>query len=371
MKERISLLKFLFLWPLSLLYGFVISIRNFCYENNILKSKEYNIPIISIGNISIGGTGKTPHTEFLLRMLKSEFNIAILSRGYKRKTKGFRLVEETDSHFSSGDEPLQIKRKFPDIVVAVSENRPNGVENLLNLYPDLNLIILDDAFQHRKIKPGLSILLNNYYHPIGKDYLLPLGLLREFRSASFRAHIVIYSKCPTNLKPIERRILSKEIDIRPFQYLFFSTFEYLDPKPVFNHNSNITIDDLKETNLIALTGIAKSKSFIDFLNSKSKSVNHIHFSDHHNFSQKNIKRIESVFLKTENKKLIITTEKDAIRLKSNDLFSEEIKKYVYCIPIEVKLLCDDDEKKQFNKQILSYVRNNKRYSKLYKNSYSG
>ncbi|MDD2634180.1 MAG: tetraacyldisaccharide 4'-kinase [Bacteroidales bacterium] len=174
MKELLKILRCLLLFPLSLVYGLIISIRNFCYENGILKSKQYNIPIISIGNLSVGGTGKTPHTEFLLKMLSHEFSVAVLSRGYKRKTKGFRLVETSNTHFESGDEPLQIKRKHPDSIVAVSESRTKGVEELLKLYPDLNLIILYDAFQHRKIKPVLQILLNNYNNPIAKDYLIPL-----------------------------------------------------------------------------------------------------------------------------------------------------------------------------------------------------
>ncbi len=365
------MLKFLFLGPISIIYGIIISIRNFCYENNIFKSKEFDIPIISIGNISVGGTGKTPHTEFLIRMLQDEFSIAVLSRGYKRKTKGFRLIEKTDTHFEAGDEPLQIKQKFPNTVVAVSESRTKGVEQLRELFPELNLIILDDAFQHRKITPGLSILLNNYNHPIAEDHLLPLGYLREYRSSSHRAHIVIYSKCPPDLKPIERRIMSKEIDIRPYQHLFFSTLDYQNLSPVFDTSIEMPLEKMKDLNILAVSGIAKSKSYIDFLSSKSKSLKHIAFPDHHNFTSKDIKKIEKEFSKLKNEKIIIATEKDAIRLKSLDLFSEEIKKYVYCIPIEVRLLSSEDEEIQFNKQILSYVRNNKRYSKLYKNAYSG
>lgn len=369
-KELLNIFRFLLLWPVSLIYGSIVSIRNFCYENKILKSKEFDIPIISIGNLSVGGTGKTPHTEFLLNMLQGEFTVAVLSRGYKRKTKGFRLVETSDDHFLSGDEPLQIKLKYPQAVVAVCESRTKGVEKLLDLYPDLNVIILDDAFQHRKITPGLSILLNNYNHPIAKDYLLPLGMLRETRAASHRAHIVIYSKCPPTLKPIERRIMSKEIDIRPFQHLFFSTLEYLDLKPVFGNSSKtINTESLKDLNVLALSGIARSKSYADFLVENCKSVKHLRYADHHDFTKKDIAHIEQEFKKINDEKIIIVTEKDAIRLNSIDLFGEEIKKYVYCIPIEVKLLCSKDEKEQFDKQIFSYVRNNKRYSKLYKDSY--
>ncbi|MDD2635918.1 MAG: tetraacyldisaccharide 4'-kinase, partial [Bacteroidales bacterium] len=270
----------------------------------------------------------------------------------------------------SGDEPLQIKRKHPDSIVAVSESRTKGVEELLKLYPDLNLIILDDAFQHRKIKPGLQILLNNYNHPIAKDYLIPLGMLRETRAASYRADIIIYSKCPKDLKPIERRILSKEIDVRPFQYLFFSTFKYLDIIPVYGDSKQtINKEKLKDLNVLALSGIARSKSFSDYLSENCKTLKHLRYPDHHNFKKRDISNIEREFNKIPDDKIILVTEKDAIRLKSIDLFSEEIKKYVYCIPIEVKLLCSDEDKQQFDNQIFSYVRNNKRYSKLYKNAY--
>lgn len=372
MKDKPGILSFLFLWPATFLYRIVVSLRNFLYENNIFKTKEYNMPIISIGNISVGGTGKTPHTEFILRMLKDEFKVATLSRGYKRKTKGFRIVETTDSHFDSGDEPLQIKQKFPDVIVSVCESRTEGVEKLRDLYPDLNLIILDDAFQHRKITPGLSILLNNYNHPIASDYLLPLGRLREPRSASHRAHIVIYSKCPENLKPIERRILSKEVDIMPYQYLFFSTLKYLDLKPVFeNQTESISTEGLKEFNVVALTGIARSGNLTEFLEKHCKSVSHLKYPDHYNFNRKDIAGIQKIFTETSGNKIIVVTEKDAVRLKSDNLFDDEFKKYVYCIPIEVELLCSDEERKHFDNQIFSYVRNNKRYSKLYKNAYSG
>jgi len=362
---------FVLLWPLVLIYKTAVSIRNFCFDNKILKVREYNLPVISIGNISVGGTGKTPHTEFILKMLIKDYSVAILSRGYKRKTKGFRIVETTDSHYISGDEPLQIKQKFPDVIVSVCESRTLGVEKLLETYPDLNLIILDDAFQHRWINPGLSILLNNYHHPIAKDYMIPLGRLREPRTASHRAHIVIYSKCPPDLKPIERRILSQEVDIMPYQYLFFSTTKYLDLKPVFDPNQEkIELSELKNYNVLSFTGIARSGDLTDFLKNSSKSVKHIKYSDHYDFKQKDIIKIQEIFRSLKTKKIIIITEKDAVRLKNTDFFDEEIKISVYCIPIEVELLCSEEERKQFDNQIFSYVKNNKRYSKLYKNLYS-
>jgi tetraacyldisaccharide 4'-kinase len=372
MKESPGLLSILLLWPAMVIYRMIIGFRNFAYDYKMIKSKEFDMPIISIGNISVGGTGKTPHTEFILQMLKDEFKVAILSRGYKRKTKGFRLVETTDKHQFSGDEPLQIKQKFPEVIVAVCESRTVGVEKLRDMYPDLNLIILDDAFQHRKITPGLSILLNNYNHPIAKDHMLPLGRLREPRSSSHRAHIVIYSKCPSELKPIERRILSKEVELLPYQDLFFSTLKYMNLRPVFDEgNVEVKIDSIKNNSLIVLTGIARPANFIAYLESKSAVVNHFNFPDHYSFRKKDIVAVQKAFANTAEPKLIIVTEKDAVRLKSDELFDEEFKKYVYCIPIEVELLCSEEERKHFDNQIFSYVRNNKRYSKLYKNAYSG
>ncbi len=370
MRQRINVFKFLLLGPISVIYRIVVSIRNFSFDHGILKSKQFEIPIISIGNISVGGTGKTPHTEFILQMLQSEFSVAVLSRGYKRKTKGFRLVNENDTHFDVGDEPLQVKQKFPNAIVAVMESRTKGVEILLDKYPDLNLVILDDAFQHRRIKPGLSILLNNYHHPVAEDHILPLGMLREPRSASYRAHIVIYSKCPPDIKPIERRILSKEVDIMPFQHLFFSSLKYLDLKPVFNKNqASIKKSELINYNVLGLTGIARSGNLTEFLEKSSNTCKHIKYPDHYDFKKKDIIKIEGVYNKIEGKKIIIVTEKDAVRIKSSNLFTDKIKKDVYCLPIEVELMCSEDERKQFDNQILSYVRNNKRYSKLYKNSY--
>lgn len=372
MKDFWDVIKILFLWPFMALYRIITGMRNFAYDNKIFKSKEFDIPIISIGNISVGGTGKTPHTEFLIKMLKDEFKVAILSRGYKRKTRGFRLVETTDSHHLTGDESLQIKQKFPDITVAVCESRTKGVETLRNIFPNLNLIILDDAFQHRKINPGLSILLDNYNHPIAKDCLLPIGRLRESRYSSHRAHIVIYSKCPPELRPIEKRILTGDADILPYQYLFFSTLQYDNLKAVFDNSiSEIELNQIFDRNIIALTGIAKTENLISFLRSKTISVNHFRYPDHYNFKKKDIQKIQQSFNKLEEPKLVIVTEKDAVRIKSDNLFDDEFKKYVYCLPVEIKLLCSDEEQKQFDNQIFSYVRNNKRHSKLYRNAYSG
>lgn len=366
-----NILKYLLLAPFMYIYRGIIVFRNFLYDSKILSSKQFNLPIISIGNISVGGTGKTPHTEFILEKLIDSYNVAILSRGYKRKTKGFLLVNEDSIFTDVGDEPLQIKLKFPTAIVAVCENRVKGVEQLLELFPSLQVIILDDAYQHRRINAGLSILLNNYNRPISQDYLLPYGFLREPRSSSHRAHIIIYTKCPNNLTPIDLRILTKDIHLMPFQYLFFSKLKYLDLVPVFKHSNNnkITTEMLKLYNIVIVTGIAYSENLVNYIQSKSKSFVHLKFSDHHNFTSKDINKLATTFNKNKEDSIIITTEKDAIRLKDNKYITEELKEYIYFLPIKVELLNSDEDIKQFDNQIFSYVRNNKRYSKLYKSTY--
>ncbi|MCF0205981.1 MAG: tetraacyldisaccharide 4'-kinase [Bacteroidales bacterium] len=363
-----SFLRFLLLGPISLIYGLITGIRNFMYQNGLLKSHEYDLPIISVGNICVGGTGKTPHVEYVVRLLKGEMKVAVLSRGYKRKSKGFRIVEADDSYTLSGDEPLQIKRKFQDIIVAVCESRTKGVEMLRKLYPELNVIILDDAFQHRKITPGLHILLNNYNFPISKDHLLPLGRLREAKHNSQRAHILVCSNCPPKLSPIERRIMIKESDVMPYQSLFFTTVVYKN-LVALNGGNQMDFDSINNFNILAVTGIAHPESFVETLKSKAKKVVHIAYGDHHNFSKDEIKHIEKTFNRLEGPKIIVVTEKDAVRLLNNKYFCDEVKEHIYYAPIEIDLLCNEEEREYFNTQIISYVRNNKRYNQLYKNPF--
>jgi tetraacyldisaccharide 4'-kinase len=368
MEERPHIFLRVLLAPFALIYQIIIGIRNFMYDYKLLKVHEFEIPIISIGNISVGGTGKTPHTELLIEMLlEKNYNIAVLSRGYKRKTSGYLEVQIDDDFKSVGDEPLQIKNKFPNVIVAVHENRVKGIQKLMNDYSELNVIILDDAFQHRKVKPGLSILMNDYNHSFVHDHILPFGRLRESHSSSHRAHIIFVSKCPFDMKPIERRIMLKEMDVMPYQHLFFSSIEYLKPKSLFG-NKDMGLDDLKKYNVLAVTGVAKSKMFYKELTALCKSVIHLKYPDHYSFKKKDFKKIKEDFDNLESPKCIIVTEKDAMRLKAYDAFLESIGEFIYYIPIKVYLLCSEEEKQQFDNQIYSYVKNNKRYSKLYKNT---
>ena len=216
------------LYPVSLLYGTGVWLRNKLFDWNILKERSFPLPVISVGNITVGGTGKTPHTEYLIRLLSKEYQVSVLSRGYKRKSKGFILSTTHSTVSEIGDEPYQMKQKYPHVHVAVDANRCNGIEQLCshNITPETDVILLDDAFQHRYVKPGMNILLVNYHRLICNDMLLPAGKLRENPNGKHRAKIVIVTKCPKNITPIDLRVLTKQMELFPYQYLFFTTFEY-------------------------------------------------------------------------------------------------------------------------------------------------
>lgn len=368
MRHNNNILLMLALSPFALIYRMVVGVKNFLYDNQIITPKEFDMPVISIGNISMGGTGKTPHTELIVDILKPRFQVAVLSRGYKRRTSGYLEVHADMTYLQTGDEPLQMKRKFGDVVVAVCENRAKGIRRLMDDYPDLNVVLLDDAFQHRRVKPGLSVLLNNFHHPLSRDYMLPYGRLRESTTAVERADIIIITKCPENMKPMERRIMLKDIDPKPYQYLFFTTFEYHRPLPVFSGDTCIFDGDLSKVNILVVSGIAFSKNFIDYLNDFYASVKHLKFRDHHNFSKKDLLNIQAAYAQIHGIKCIITTEKDSVRLVEHTDFPEDLKSAIFYVPISVKLLGIDEEYKQLENQFISYVSTNKRYSKLYKNT---
>jgi len=358
----------LLLYPFALIYGFVVFVRNRLYDLKLLKSKEFDVPVISVGNITVGGTGKTPHTEYLIRLLKENFSVATLSRGYKRKTKGFRRVELNSTVAEAGDEPLQLKNKFPDVTVSVCENRVKGVEQLMeenteNKTPDV--ILLDDAFQHRRITPGINILLIDYNRPIQKDMLLPAGRLRERKYQMRRANIIIFTKCPAEVTPIMRRILQKDIQLKPYQDLFFTSLAYDDIQPVFPQEQP-AVEKLKigDYSLLVVSGIASPQSMHKHLNAISNEIKTKTFSDHHYYSNKDIELIMNEFSKIKSKKkLIVTTEKDALRFKDHPDLNDAFKNVLYYLPVRVKFL--DEEEKSFNKKIINYVGENKSNRELY------
>ena len=354
------------LFPLSLLYGFIVYTRNRLYDYKIFKSNQFKIPLISVGNITVGGTGKTPHIEYLVDLLNSEFNVATLSRGYKRKTKGFILSSSESTVNQIGDEPRQIKQKFPDIDVAVDADRSNGIKQLVKQNKDLDVILLDDAFQHRKVHANLSILLIDYSRHIDNDFMLPFGDLREQAYERRRANIIIITKSPKDLKPIERRIIFNKLNAYPFQFVYFTTFDYDDLKLVFNNTkSENNNENLRDYTILLVTGIANPKPLKEYIAEYiSKNIQELEYSDHYNFKEADFKKIEQKYnsIKSDNK-IIITTEKDAMRLQKFSNIADNLKDSFFYIPIQVKFL--NNRTDNFTQQITEYVRKNKKHSFLY------
>lgn len=330
------------LTPAKWLYGFGVWLRNKLYDENIKKHRSFKVPVISVGNLTVGGTGKTPHVEYIIDQLDYKYNIAVLSRGYKRKTKGFVLASPTSTPEQIGDEPYQIYRRFQGrVVVAVTKNRKKGIDKILKLFPETNLIILDDAYQYRAIKPLISILLLDYNRPIDSDSLLPLGRLREPQHASERADMIVITKCDDNLSPFEFRVLSKTVNPLSFQKIFFSSIDYHDLKPVFPQDCPFSgnLDNLTEDDSVLLiTGIAHPKSFVKFFKDFPFRVRVMRFPDHHDFSRNDMRQIYRYFSQMQGKKkIIVTTEKDSVRLLHNPYFPFKLKPVTFYLPIRVRM----------------------------------
>lgn len=357
----------LFLYPISAIYGLIISIRNFLYDYKIFQSTEFEIPVISIGNITVGGTGKTPHTEYLVELLRKQFQVTTISRGYKRKTKGYQEVEVNSMASAIGDEPLQIKSKFPDIQVIVDEKRVHAIEIIQKQESEKlpDIILLDDAFQHRSVSAGINILLIDFNRPIDKDQLMPVGRLRESKWQMRRANVIIYTKCPQEISPITRRIIMKDVNLRPYQNLFFTTMVYQQLTPVFPDEAIATPKLASDKfSVLLVTGIANPEHLQKYLSNFSENITSLKFADHHNFNSANIHQIEQKFagIEAENK-IIITTEKDSMRLKDMDI-SPSLKANLFYIPLKIKFL--DSEGKNFDEKIVTYVRENKSNRDLHK-----
>ncbi len=356
-----------FLYPFSLIYGIITGIRNFLYNSDILKSVEFQLPVICVGNITVGGTGKTPHTEYIADLLRSSFKVATLSRGYKRKSKGFRIATRGSSVSEIGDEPMQIFQKLPDVLVTVDRNRVNGVKNILNSNPETEVIILDDAFQHRSITPGFTILLSDFERLIIRDHMLPYGNLRESIGNMRRADIILITKSPEDISPIQRRIIVKEVNKAPYQNLYFTTFIYKPAIPVFTDEQEKTPEKLlsgKEGNgIVLVTGIANPQPFREYLENNFEEIIHLSFPDHYTFREKDFEEIQHSVnnLKTAHK-YVITTEKDAVRLREFVNIAQSFKKLFYYIPVGVHFLNNDKE--EFDNLIIDYVRKNKRNNRV-------
>lgn len=340
------------LLPFSLLYGIVIFFRNKFYDWGLFKSYAFKIPIISVGNLEVGGSGKTPMIEYLIGLLKADVKLATLSRGYGRKTKGFRWVKTTEDASLTGDEPLQISRKFPNVSVAVCENRVLGIQEIKKKH---DLILMDDAYQHRAVKPGFSILLFDYHQLKKNKFLLPAGNYRESFSGKKRANVIVVTKCPASLNQSQKKELEKLISPYPHQTLFYSTINYADDlNSIFSENQLPLKSITEEWKILLLTGIAKPQPLLNEVKKLTKNILHHSYPDHHRFSQKNMLKLVADFEAIESdKKIIITTEKDAVRLKTDKFAPLILHLPIYQWPIKIGFL--NDANTQFNKLIKDYA----------------
>ncbi|MEI6751612.1 MAG: tetraacyldisaccharide 4'-kinase [Paludibacter sp.] len=358
-----NIIKYIVLFPVSILYGIVTGIRNWMFDQGILRTTTFDIPIISVGNLAVGGTGKTPHTELIISILQKEWKIAMLSRGYKRETSDFYFADEKTNARKIGDEPYQIHKKFPDISVAVHEKRVPGVKKLLEIVPKLQLIVLDDAFQHRYIHAGLSILLTDYSNMYSRDLVMPAGNLREWRSGSRRADIIIVTKCPTNFKPIEMRLIECELKPENGQSLYFSNYIYDEIVPVFpdSEPENWSLSTIKETKagVLLVAGIVSPEPIIEQIRKYSNNVSSLFFDDHHVFQSKDYNMIMSKFEAFKSgEKILLVTEKDASRMVSDKKFPEFLKSRTFALPIRVEIL--NNQESLFIQKIKNYVVENSR-----------
>jgi tetraacyldisaccharide 4'-kinase len=322
--------------PLSLTYGFIVSLRNFSYRIGLQRSSRFDVPTICVGNLSMGGAGKSPHIEYLIRLLEPYINVAVLSRGYRRKTEGFLFVEPKSTALDVGDEPLQFKRKFPQIAVAVGERRAYAIPQMLVRYPELQVILLDDAFQHLAVRPYLNVLLTEFSQPFTRDYLVPSGNLREARSGYERAQIIVVTKCPLEISAADKEKLIREINPLPHQRLYFSYYDYAKPYQILDPSVYFDLD--AETEVLLITGIARTDYLIEWLAPKVKKITTMAFEDHRLFTNYDVAQFKRLYdgMATARKRLILTTEKDATRLDLHKDYLIENQLDIYALPIEVK-----------------------------------
>lgn len=358
-----NILTRILLTPFSAMYGFVTSLRNILFDVGFLKSVSFDVPVICVGNATVGGTGKTPHSEYIVSILSKKYRVAVLSRGYKRSTSGFILADEHATAKRLGDEPMQMHKKFPEVIVACCENRVKGIRKLLQLPEPPDVIVLDDAYQHRYVKAGMNILLCDYNRPIYRDKMLPLGRLREScKSAVHRATHVIVTKCPDTLTPIDKRVIMTSLEMYPFQQLFYSKIGYGMPTKLSGEGSQVPFADwLKEVyasgaSLLIVSGIASPKPFLkqiyNYFPDRHKVLN---FNDHHKYCNSDLERISNELNKlSDGPKYIITTEKDAVKL--SELKLPEWSENLFYVPIVVDFMQD---KSILSEAVLDYVAENR------------
>ena len=326
------------LFPFAILYGFITSIRNFLFDKGIFASYSFDLPVIVVGNLSVGGTGKTPQIEYLIRLLSERYAVATLSRGYKRKSKGFVLANANATAENLGDEPYQFYQKFPSIQVSVDADRKNGIEQLLTQEKKPQVILLDDAFQHRKVKAGFYILLTAYDDVFVHDFLLPTGNLRESRSGAQRANLIVVTKCPTTLSESEQTQIKQRIKSYSDAPVYFSTIAF--DENVQSSIASVPVTTIQQTACVLLAGIAKPASFFNYLTNSASIC--LTYPDHHHFTETDIQQIKQ----QAGERMIVTTEKDYVRLKDSIL-----KEQLYYLPIRTSFLQDSDS---LNTQLLNY-----------------
>lgn len=333
------------LFPISLVYWIITSIRNIFFDIGIFKENKFNIPIIGVGNITVGGTGKTPHSQYISELLQKKFKIAILSKGYGRKTKEFKYVNINSNCNEVGDEPLQMKKNLQKEIVAVDHKRVNGVNKIIKEHPEVNCIILDDAFQHRSVKIGFNILLCDYNNPIYKDYMMPVGLLRESKKGIKRADCLVISKCPENLTLEESNRIKKKLKFT--KEVFFSKVVY---DKIVSLNGNKTIKKSSIKKVLLVTGIANSSPIIEYLEKLNIQIKHIKYKDHFHYQKKDINKIIDIYKREISEIIILTTEKDAQKMK---VFEELSKFPVYYLKVSIDFIRNKDK---FEEKILKYVK---------------
>jgi len=345
----LKILQFLFL-PLSFIYESILRLRNHIYDVKLVAPTSFDVPTICVGNLAFGGTGKTPHIEFLIQLLQDNFKIAVLSRGYGRKTQGYVFAGESSNALNIGDEPFQIFLGHPEVAVGVCESRVLGIPNLLYDAPETNLILLDDAFQHRQLQCGLNILLTDYERPYYNDFLVPSGYLREYRGAAKRADIIIVSKCKPTLSKQEAELIKKAIAPKAHQTVFFSTMAYANPIPVFGSNQTLT----RNTQILAFSSIAKPEPLFNYLKEQFAVVKHKSYPDHHLLNDREIIDLTERFELLEGQdKAIITTVKDRSKLLSLELPESFKQLPLFSLSISPVILFEEEN--SFKNLILSQI----------------
>ena len=347
--------------PFAFLYGLAVTIRHKFYDWGFLHSEEFDIPIVCVGNLTVGGTGKTPVAEMLIEHLSRTYKVALLSRGYRRRTKGYVEATLRSSFREVGDEPKQIKLKFPDIVVAVCEKRAEGIRRIRQEHPEVDLIVLDDGFQHRQVEPWVNIVLMDYSRPIYRDHLLPWGSLRGRTNQLYRAHFVIVTKCPPEMNPLDMRIVTKSLALFPYQGLYFSSLSTGSITPLFADMASGQV--LAGSPVIAMAGIGNPAPMIRSLRESYEVVDTLVFPDHHPYRMRDLDKMKKALESAPPGTIIVTTEKDAVKLTNRKRIPEEIQRALYFLPIKVSLT--EDSKRNFLRKLDYDVRSNQKYGLLH------